>query len=174
MTPSASPSASPSPTARAFDHLLSLQKPRGDWEGEMVWCPMITAQVVIARHVVGRPVDTATREGILRYFRSTTTAEGAWGLHPESGGYDFVTTLVYVALRLLGTAPDDPLAAGARKWLHAQPGGVAVEAEQRGWEAHHDRPVPDLNPAVALFQQLTVRKWEEHLASRQRPAIAAA
>ncbi len=55
--------------------------------------------------------------------------------------------------------------------------GFAVEAEQRGWEAHHHRPVPDLNPAVSLFQQLTVRKWEEHLASagrvtRDRPAPA--
>ena len=26
--------------------------------------------------------------------------------------------------------------------------GFAVEAEQRAWEAHADRPVPDLNPAV--------------------------
>jgi len=43
--------------------------------------------------------------------------------------------------------------------------GFAVEAEQRGWEGHPDRPVPDLNPAVALFQQLTVRKWEDYLAS---------
>ncbi|MGH7353491.1 MAG: Rieske 2Fe-2S domain-containing protein [Candidatus Rokuibacteriota bacterium] len=42
--------------------------------------------------------------------------------------------------------------------------GFAVEAEQRGWETHHDRPVPDLNPAVGLFQQLTVKKWEEYLA----------
>jgi 4beta-methylsterol monooxygenase len=48
--------------------------------------------------------------------------------------------------------------------------GFAVEAEQRGWEAHHDRPVPDLNPAVSLFQQLTVRKWEEYLASAGREA----
>jgi 4beta-methylsterol monooxygenase len=50
--------------------------------------------------------------------------------------------------------------------------GFAVEAEQRGWEAHHDRPVPDLNPAVGLFQALTIRKWEEYLASRERPAVA--
>jgi hypothetical protein len=42
--------------------------------------------------------------------------------------------------------------------------GFAVEAEQRGHEAHPRQPVPDLNPAVALFQQLTLRKWEEHLA----------
>jgi len=50
--------------------------------------------------------------------------------------------------------------------------GVAVEAEQRGWEAHHERPVLDLNPAVALFQQLTVQKWEEHLAGRPVPALS--
>jgi phenylpropionate dioxygenase-like ring-hydroxylating dioxygenase large terminal subunit len=42
--------------------------------------------------------------------------------------------------------------------------GFAVEAEQRGHEAHPRQPVPDLNPAVALFQQLTLRKWEQHLA----------
>ncbi len=42
--------------------------------------------------------------------------------------------------------------------------GFAVEAEQRGYEAHFDQPVPELNPAVGLFQQLTIRKWEEHLA----------
>ena len=41
--------------------------------------------------------------------------------------------------------------------------GRAVEAEQRAHEAHHAQPVPDLNPAVGLFQQLTVAKWEEHL-----------
>jgi 4beta-methylsterol monooxygenase len=44
--------------------------------------------------------------------------------------------------------------------------GVAVEAEQAGYEAHFDRPVPDLNPVVHAFQELTVRKWEEYLESR--------
>ena len=41
--------------------------------------------------------------------------------------------------------------------------GRAVEAEQAAYEKHHALPVPDLNPAVGLFQQLTVRKWEDHL-----------
>jgi len=41
--------------------------------------------------------------------------------------------------------------------------GEAVEAEQQAYERHYALPVPDLNPAVTLFQQLTVRKWEEHL-----------
>jgi phenylpropionate dioxygenase-like ring-hydroxylating dioxygenase large terminal subunit len=53
--------------------------------------------------------------------------------------------------------------------------GFAVEAEQRGHEAHPRQPVPDLNPAVALFQQLTLRKWEEHVArARPGPGVPAA
>jgi len=47
--------------------------------------------------------------------------------------------------------------------------GFAVEAEQRAWEAHRDAPVPELNPIIGLFHQLTVRKWEEHLARRGEP-----
>ncbi len=121
---------------RALAHLVSLQSARGDWEGEMVWCPMITAQVVIARHVVGHPVNATTREGILRYLRGTATTEGVWGLHPESPGYVFVTTLVYVALRLLGVAAADPLAANARAWLHGQLGGVpAIPTWGKFWLA---------------------------------------
>jgi phenylpropionate dioxygenase-like ring-hydroxylating dioxygenase large terminal subunit len=44
--------------------------------------------------------------------------------------------------------------------------GVAVEAEQEGYEKHHDTPVLEINPVIPLFQDLTIRKWEEHLASR--------
>ena len=39
----------PAARDRALAHLVSLQSARGDWEGEMVWCPMITAQVEIGR-----------------------------------------------------------------------------------------------------------------------------
>jgi 4beta-methylsterol monooxygenase len=42
--------------------------------------------------------------------------------------------------------------------------GVAVEAEQQGWEKHYDEPIAELSPAVHAFQALTIRKWEEHLA----------
>jgi phenylpropionate dioxygenase-like ring-hydroxylating dioxygenase large terminal subunit len=44
--------------------------------------------------------------------------------------------------------------------------GFAVEAEQEGYEAHFNAPLAELNPAVNLFQQLTIRKWEEHLAQK--------
>ncbi len=42
--------------------------------------------------------------------------------------------------------------------------GVALEAEQRGYETHWEAPLVELNPAVALLHRLTIRKWEAHLA----------
>lgn len=47
--------------------------------------------------------------------------------------------------------------------------GVALEAEQAGYEAHWAQPVTELNPAVSLLHRLTTRKWEAVLA---RPAPA--
>ena len=54
-----------------------------------------------------------------------------------------------------------------------QEDGVAVAAEQHGFDHHHDAAIAELNPAVSQFQQLTIRKWEEYLASaptKDRPA----
>jgi 2,3-oxidosqualene cyclase len=117
-------------------HLISEQRENGCWEGEMVWCTMILSQYIIVQRIAGRPFDERTRNQMIKYFRVSRTPEGAWGLHPESGGYVFFTTLAYIALRLLGIAPEDPLTATARKWLHAQKGGVlAIPSWGKFWLA---------------------------------------
>jgi squalene/oxidosqualene cyclase-like protein len=119
--------ASPGSAAveRALDGLLALQRDDGCWEGEMVWNTMILSQYVIVRTVVGRPIrDEATQAGIRRHFALSQRPDGSFGMHPESPGYVFFTTLAYVALRLLGVGPSDAVAAAARGWLRAQPGGV--------------------------------------------------
>jgi phenylpropionate dioxygenase-like ring-hydroxylating dioxygenase large terminal subunit len=57
-----------------------------------------------------------------------------------------------------------------------QQDGVAVEAEQEGWERHYDEPVAELSPAIHAFQALTIKKWEEHLATlggKQRELVDA-
>ncbi|MFN5746803.1 MAG: 2,3-oxidosqualene cyclase, partial [Methylococcaceae bacterium] len=108
----------------AYSYLLGLQKPGGDWEGEMVWCTMILAQAVIVRTIIGEPYNEAEQRQIIRHFEITQAANGAWGMHPESAGYLFFTTLAYVALRLLGLPPDTPMLSQARTWLRGQPGGV--------------------------------------------------
>src|SRR5262249_48056242 len=89
---------------RAWQSLAARQHADGCWEGEVVWCPMITAQYVIARRILGRDVDA----GVIRYFAMTRVNGAGWGLHPESQPYVFFTTLVYVALRLMGIPADDP------------------------------------------------------------------
>ena len=112
----------------ASRHLTQLQRADGAWEGEMVWNSMILSQVVILLRITGRleSLDERERAGIIRHFAVTRLGDGSgtWGMHPESAGYVFFTTLAYVALRLLGVAADDPLVAPARAWLRARPGGV--------------------------------------------------
>jgi hypothetical protein len=50
--------------------------------------------------------------------------------------------------------------------------GWAVEAEQEGYELHHDAPIAELSPVVKEFHALTIRKWEEYLAQREQQAMA--
>ncbi|HVW27562.1 MAG TPA: Rieske 2Fe-2S domain-containing protein [Polyangiaceae bacterium] len=55
--------------------------------------------------------------------------------------------------------------------------GFAVEEEQRAYDRHYDAPMMELNPAIGAFQALTIRKWEEYLATsgtRQRNSRARA
>lgn len=41
--------------------------------------------------------------------------------------------------------------------------GFTVEEEQVSWFKHGDKPIPEVNPAVKRFNELTVRKWDEYL-----------
>ena len=41
--------------------------------------------------------------------------------------------------------------------------GIAVAAEQAGWETHWDQPFAEISPAVHAFQALTIKKWEQYL-----------
>jgi len=109
--------------AAAVTQLLALQKADGGWEGEMVWNTMILSQYIIVQRAVGRTIPPAAARQMIQHYRVTRTADGAWGMHSESQGYVFFTTLAYVALRLLGVPREDPLLAAARSFLHRQPGG---------------------------------------------------
>ena len=97
---------------------------------------MILSQYIIVQTIAGRSFDEQTRSKMIQYYRVTRTPEGVWGLHPDSGGYVFFTTLAYIALRLISVLPDDPLASTARNWLHAQKGGVlAIPSWGKFWLA---------------------------------------
>ena len=118
----------------ASAHLLHLQGKDGAWEGEMVWCPMLTAQYVLLHHIVERPIEPDRRRRVLRSFERTRLEGAAWGLHEHSPPHLFVTTLVYVATRLLGIERDDPFIEPARRFLHAE-GVLTIPSWGKFWLA---------------------------------------
>src|SRR5260370_6506951 len=115
-----------SATERALANLASRQHRDGAWEGEVVWCAMIAAQMVIARAIVGNLDERSWREGLRIYLARQQNPDGGWGLHPLSSSTLFVTTLCYVALRLLGEAPEGAVAAPALAWIRRRPDGAAA------------------------------------------------
>ena len=115
----ASPDAGPA-LKSASARLLQLQDENGAWEGEMVWCPMLTAQYVLLHYILERPLEPVRRRRVLRSFERTRLEGGTWGLHEHSPPNLFVTILVYVATRLLGIGQDDPLVEPARRFLQAE------------------------------------------------------
>lgn len=121
--------------ARGVDALLAEQAEDGSFEGEVVWCPMLAAQYVLAHHVMGRPIDPERRRRLLIHFEHTRLPSGTWGLHEKSAPYLFVTTLVYVAARLLGLAKDDPLLARAHAFIRAEGGAVGIPSWGKLWLA---------------------------------------
>ena len=109
---------------RAVKSLISQQQADGSWEGEVVWCPMLPAQYVLMCHITQTSISPERRQAILQQFKTTRLACNLWGLHEKSQPYLFVTTLVYVAARLLGVVKEDPLLAPALQFIQKQ-GGVA-------------------------------------------------
>jgi lanosterol synthase len=131
------------PLDAATRHLLSLQNATGYWEAEMVWNSMLLSQVILTRRIVGGkhwPIPAAEREAMIQHYRVTRLPDGSWPMHGEGHGYVYMTTMAYLALRVLGLSADDPLVAPARAWLRAHgtqkaAGALAVPSWGKFWLA---------------------------------------
>ena len=128
-----SPDAGPALKSAAA-RLLSLQREDGGWEGEMVWCPMLTAQYALLHCIIGRPLEPGRRRRVLRSFERTRLEGGAWGMHEHSEPHLFVTALVYAAARLLGVERNDPLVEPARRFIQAE-GILGIPSWGKFWLA---------------------------------------
>ena len=121
--------------ARALTHLRAVQQPKGALAGEVVWNPMLPCQYVILGHILGHEIDPERRRRIRLALARQVRPDGGWGMHPDSASWLFHTTLAYVALRLLGAPADDPLAAGALRWIRGHGGVVPIPTWGRVWLA---------------------------------------
>ena len=120
---------------RGISALVAHQAEDGSWEGENVWCPMLPAQYVMTCHIIGEPINEGRRRRLLKHFERTRLPNGTWGLHEISKPYLFVTTLVYVAARLLGVEAKDPLIASARDFIRREGGAGQIPSWGKFWLA---------------------------------------
>jgi lanosterol synthase len=123
----------------------------GSWEGEVVWCPMLAAQYVMLQFLVGAEIAPERRARLIRHFERTRLPAGLWGLHELSAPYLFVTTLVYVAARLLGVEEDDPLLVPTQRFIRSE-GVLTIPSWGKLWLAllglYDWRGVPPLVPEL--------------------------
>lgn len=117
----------------AIQSLIEKQHKDGYWNGEMKWCAMLTAQYVMAANILD--IDLEDKEKIIYYFKKTQNSDGSWGLHPDSKGYLFVTTLVYIASRLLGVEEKSDYLSKAIKWIHENGTPVRIPTWGKIWLA---------------------------------------
>lgn len=100
--------------------LTRQQADDGSFEGEVSWSPVLTAQYVLAWHAMGRRIAPERRANLLVYFERTRLPEGTWGLHEQGEPDVLVTTLVYIACRLLGIEKDEPTLRAAYAFIRRE------------------------------------------------------
>lgn len=109
--------------AKSQDYLLSIQESAGYWCAELESNVTITAEVVLLHKIWGtdkqRPLDKAES-----YLRSQQRQHGGWELYYGDGGELSTTVEAYMALRLLGVEPTDPVLVKAKKFI-LQQGGIS-------------------------------------------------
>jgi len=119
---------------------------------------MLTAQYVITAHVIGLEILPHRRQGLITHFRATKNHAGVWGLHPLDEASLFVTTLVYVAARLLGVSSKEPWLQQARRMFDREGGVQCIPTWGKVWLALLDLYAWDgVNPILPEIWALPSR-----------------
>jgi squalene-hopene/tetraprenyl-beta-curcumene cyclase len=116
----------PSPLASAIAaarlYLLSIQRPQGEWCGELEGDTILESEFILAMHFLGRAGDPRLRKAA-EYVRRQQLPDGGWAVY--AGGPADVSASVkgYFVLKLLGDDPRAPHMARARERIR-ELGGI--------------------------------------------------
>jgi len=120
--------------AKARDHLLGLQDPRGWWIGELETNVTMDAEDVLLRHFLGILTKTAAEETAV-WIRSQQRADGTWANFYGGPGDLSTTVEAYVALKVAGDNQDAEHMKRAANWITSQGGVTATRVFSRIWLA---------------------------------------
>jgi squalene/oxidosqualene cyclase-like protein len=111
---------------RAIASMVARQGEKGSWFLDYGGALFLTPMFVMSSHITGYQMSRDDKVGLTRYLLDQQNPDGGFGLHAEGPSTVFVTTLSYVALRLLGLEADDDGPRQARQWLRGEGGALAI------------------------------------------------
>ncbi|KAF5971075.1 lanosterol synthase [Fusarium bulbicola] len=119
-----------------LDFFEKLQLPSGHWGCEYGGPMFLLPGIVMTWYVTRTPVSSAKATAIYKYISARAhPVDGGWGLHIEGESSVFGTLMNYVALRLLGVDPEDPVLVKARGTLHKMGGALYAPHWAKFWMA---------------------------------------
>ena len=112
---------------KAMSWYQVLQSDDGHWAGDYGGPHFLLPGLVVVWYVTGQ-LETflckSQRAAMAHYLRVHQQLDGGWGMHIESPSTMFGSCMCYIALRLLGTAANDPAMVSGRKFIQSHGGGI--------------------------------------------------
>jgi len=121
---------------RAVAFYQTIQCEDGHWAGDYGGPMFLMPGLVVTWYVTGRLealLSPAKCRAMAVYIRNHQQADGGWGTHIESPSTMFGSTLNYVALRILGAAPDDKQCVLGRAFMRAHGGALYTSSWAKLW-----------------------------------------
>jgi hypothetical protein len=129
-----------------------LQTEDGHWAGDYGGPHFLMPGIITAWYLMGRPdrmLNGDQVELMKHYVRVHQQSDGGWGTHVESPSTMFGTTLMYVAIRLLGAEPENDVCVRGRAFLQKHGGAVMTSSWAKfylcllgcmEWDGHNSVP----------------------------------
>ena len=147
-----------------------LQSDDGHWAGDYGGPHFLMGGLVVVWYVTGAQdnfLSPDQREAMSVYLRAHQQLDGGWGMHIESPSTMFGSCMCYIALRLLGTAADDPAAVKGSAFIKSHGGGLYTGSWAKfymcllgamDWDGHNVIP-PEMWLLPQWFPFHPARMW---------------
>jgi squalene cyclase len=158
-------------THRAVHFYSMLQTSDGHWSGDYGGPHFLLPGLIVVWYCMGKPQDTMLtvpdQQLMIQYIKAHQQKDGGWGTHIESPSTMFGTTLMYVALRLLGLQANDPVCVQGRQFIQQQGGAVMTSSWAKfylcllgtmHWDGHNSVP-PEMWLLPQWFPFHPSRMW---------------
>ena len=129
-----------------------LQTEDGHWAGDYGGPHFLMPGLIVAWYVMGQPermLNADQAELMKHYICTHQQSDGGWGTHIESPSTMFGTTVMYVAIRLLGMEANDDVCVRGRAFLKENGGALMTSSWAKfylcllgcmDWDGHNSVP----------------------------------